>query len=80
MAHHIKIQKEALGQPLSTAELNVYKELISDLTPEEIASRLYKARRTINFHTFNIYKKLGVKNRYGLIVAHYENQARKLTA
>lgn len=55
------------AQLLSTAEYRVALAITSGRATEQIASDLFVSVRTIDFHLSSAYKKLGVRNRTGLI-------------
>uniref|UniRef100_UPI00109FCED1 LuxR C-terminal-related transcriptional regulator n=1 Tax=Ningiella ruwaisensis TaxID=2364274 RepID=UPI00109FCED1 len=61
------------GMPLSKKELIIYNYLLTDLTTEEIAEKLFVSIRTVKFHRNNIYVKKGVNRRVQLIVRHYQS-------
>ena len=52
-----------LIEPLSDRELEILRLLADGLTNQEIAQRLVLALGTIKTHNYNIFSKLGVKNR-----------------
>jgi DNA-binding CsgD family transcriptional regulator len=54
------------GFHLSRRELDVIYYLISGLSDDEIAEKLYISKLTVHTHIKNIYRKLGVKNRIEL--------------
>lgn len=62
-----------LVDPLSERELEILQLLSDGLTNQEIADRLYIVLGTVKTHNYNIYSKLGVKNRTQAI-----NRAREL--
>jgi DNA-binding CsgD family transcriptional regulator len=51
---------------LSERELEILYYLISGLSDDEIAEKLYISKLTVHTHTKNIYKKLGTKSRIEL--------------
>lgn len=58
-----------LPEPLSRRELELLAFLESGLTYQQIADKLFISLATVKWHVYNIYGKLGVKNRSGALVA-----------
>jgi LuxR family maltose regulon positive regulatory protein len=58
-----------LPEPLSRRELELLALLESGLTYQQIADKLFISLATVKWHVYNIYGKLGVKNRSGALVA-----------
>ncbi len=58
---------------LSQGEINVIKLCCTDLTYREIARQLNLSPKTIDHHREKIFKKLGVRNRAGLVVYCFRN-------
>jgi DNA-binding CsgD family transcriptional regulator len=59
---------------LSRRELDVIYYLISGLSDDEIAEKLYISKLTVHTHIKNIYRKLGIKSRielYGRVIREY---------
>ncbi|WP_043765994.1 LuxR C-terminal-related transcriptional regulator [Algiphilus aromaticivorans] len=54
-------------EELSSREVQILQLLESGLTNEEVASRLFLSPKTIKWHLYNAYQKLGVKNRTGAL-------------
>lgn len=65
--------QSGLVDPLSERELEILQLLSDGLTNQEIADQLYIVLGTVKTHNYNIYSKLGVKNRTQAI-----NRAREL--
>jgi len=61
-----KLKKKSL---LTTRELEVLRLVRYGHTAKEVASQLFIAKRTVEFHLANIYTKLKVKNRVQAIKA-----------
>lgn len=62
---------KALPESLSSRERELLTLLESELTYQQIADQLFISLATVKWHVYNIYGKLGVKNRSGaLVVAH----------
>ncbi|MBB1606266.1 MULTISPECIES: LuxR C-terminal-related transcriptional regulator [unclassified Pseudomonas] len=57
-----------LAEPLSRRELELLALLESGLTYQQIADQLFISLATVKWHVYNIYGKLGVKNRSGALV------------
>lgn len=57
---------------LSPREKEVYHLAITDMSNPEMADKLCIADGTLKFHLYNIYDKLGVKTRAGLMYKHYD--------
>ena len=55
---------------LSSREMEVFEQLLSDKTLAEIAEGLYISHSTVHFHCKNIYKKLGISSRRQFIIAY----------
>ena len=71
---HIALQKTELKnsikkKPLTKRELQVLDHVLSGLTSNSIAKQLSVTLPTIKFHLKNIYNKLGVNGRNGLLKA-----------
>jgi len=56
-------QSESLLEPLSTREVEVLALLAQGASNDEIGRRLHVAVSTVKRHVYNIFGKLGVKNR-----------------
>jgi LuxR family maltose regulon positive regulatory protein len=54
---------------LTARERELLALLATDATPKQIAARLFVSRRTVDFHTANVYAKLGVTSRMGALHA-----------
>lgn len=52
---------------LSKTESSVYELIFKGFSNKEIAARLFVCEKTIKYHCSNIYKKLGVESRSGLL-------------
>lgn len=66
-AQHLR-KGNALPEPLSRRELELLAFLESGLTYQQIADKLFISLATVKWHVYNIYGKLGVKNRSGALV------------
>lgn len=58
---------------LSDRELEVLKILAQAHTNKQIAEILKVCEKTIEFHTHNIYVKLGVKNRIEAVIKYIKS-------
>lgn len=63
---------ESLGSMygLTVRELEIVREVIGGKNNKEIGEQLFISPNTVKNHIYNIYKKIGIKNRYELI-AHF---------
>ena len=63
---------ESLGNMfgLTVRELEIVREIITGKNNKEIGEQLFISPNTVKNHIYNIYKKIGIKNRYELI-AHF---------
>ncbi|AZC18543.1 MULTISPECIES: LuxR C-terminal-related transcriptional regulator [Pseudomonas] len=66
---HPRAQAPHLAEPLSRREMELLAMLESGLTYQQIADQLFISLATVKWHVYNIYGKLGVKNRSGALVA-----------
>lgn len=57
---------------LSKRELQILYCISHGISTRDIADHYYISEKTVKFHLTNIYHKLGVRNRVGLIVLLYE--------
>ena len=55
---------------LSSREMEVFEQLLSDKTLAEIAEGLFISHSTVHFHCKNIYKKLGISSRRQFIITY----------
>ena len=55
---------------LSSRELEVFAQLLSDKTQDEIAKELFISGSSVHFHCKNIYKKLGVTGRRQILIKY----------
>jgi DNA-binding NarL/FixJ family response regulator len=55
-----------MKRKLSMREREVVRLLLRGFSNKQIAAELYIVLRTVEFHIINIYKKLEIKDRYGL--------------
>lgn len=54
---------------LTRREMQILDKLMQGLPNKIIASDLFISERTVKFHCANVFRKLGVRNRAGLVVA-----------
>jgi DNA-binding CsgD family transcriptional regulator len=54
---------------LSEREIEIIKLIAQELTSQEIADRLFISYFTVENHRKNIFRKMGVKNLAGMIMA-----------
>lgn len=55
---------------LSTREMDVFEQLLSDKTQAEIAKVLFISHSAVHFHCKNIYKKLNITSRRQLLITY----------
>ena len=55
---------------LSKRELEVFAELLTDKTQQQIADGMYISHSSVHFHCKNIYKKLGISSRKQLLIKY----------
>jgi DNA-binding NarL/FixJ family response regulator len=65
-------QKRDKSEMLSKRELEILKLIAAEYTNEEMATRLFISKRTVDTHRQNLMKKLNVKNTAGLVKYAYE--------
>ena len=58
---------------LSKRELQVAHKIMEGLPNKLIARELFISERTVKFHCANIYQKLGITNRAGLMVSFFRH-------
>jgi len=63
-----RVYKPKRGDPLSRSEFNVYNLVRYGLSAREMGEKLFVSEKAVKFHLRNIYKKIGVKNRYQLLI------------
>lgn len=63
---------------LTGRELEVVSELILGKNNKEIGDKLFVSPNTVKNHIYNIYKKVGIKNRYELITIVSRNSGKQL--
>lgn len=59
---------------LSKREMDVFAQLLTDQTLQEIATELYISYSSVHFHCKNIYRKLGISNRKQLLIKYKDLQ------
>lgn len=55
---------------LSARELEVFSQLLTDKTQDQIAKELFISNSSVHFHCKNIYKKLDVSNRKQILIKY----------
>ena len=55
---------------LSPRELEVFSQLLTDKTQDQIAKELFISNSSVHFHCKNIYKKLDVNSRKQILVKY----------
>lgn len=68
-----KRQAAWLIEVLSKRELQILYCVARGVSTRDLAALLSVTEKTVKFHLTNIYHKLGVRNRVGLLVFLYEN-------
>ena len=66
------IEKIRSKKILTRRETEVLQMIVREMTNDEIAQKLYVAKRTVDTHRQNLIKKLDVKNTVGLVRAAYK--------
>ncbi|CAI8207126.1 MAG: Transcriptional regulatory protein DegU [Glaciecola sp. HTCC2999] len=61
---------------LSPREFQVANHITKGMTNRDIGDKLFISERTVKFHAANIYKKLNLKNRAGLISGYVSEMQR----
>ncbi len=67
-----KLNKEQVKKILTRREIEVLQMIAMEMTNDEIAKKLFVAKRTIDTHRQNILNKLRVKNSVGLVKVAYK--------
>ena len=67
-----KISKEKAKQILTRREIEVLQMIAMEMSNDEIAKKLFVAKRTIDSHRQNLLNKLQVKNSMGLMKIAYK--------
>ena len=57
-------------ESLSTRELEVFEQLLSDKTQAAIAEELFISHSAVHFHCKNIYRKLGISSRRQFLITY----------
>lgn len=65
--------KSTVDEPLSDKEIKILKLITQELSSTEIAEKMDLAKKTVEFHRRNLYKKLKVKNVVGLAMYAVKN-------
>ena len=55
---------------LSTRELEIFEQLLTDKTQGEIAEEMFVSPSAVHFHCKNIYKKLNISSRKQLLIKY----------
>ena len=55
---------------LSARELEVFSQLLTDKTQDQIAKELFISNSSVHFHCKNIYKKLDVSSRKQILIKY----------
>jgi two-component system response regulator DegU len=56
---------------LTSREFEILREIVHGLSNKEISNKFKISNNTVKAHLKNIYKKLGVRNRWELITQFY---------
>lgn len=77
--HYLQLAKQELQElllvhpeleKLSTREMEVFQQLLSDKTQDTIANDLFISSSSVHFHCRNIYRKLEVSGRRQILVKY----------
>ncbi len=55
---------------LSKREMEVFAQLLTDKTQQQIAEELFVSHSSVHFHCKNIYKKLDINSRKQLLIKY----------
>lgn len=66
------IKANKVKKLLTRREIEVLRMIAMEMTNEEIAKKLFVAKRTIDYHRQNLIHKLQVKNTVGLLKVAYQ--------
>ncbi|MDR1793858.1 MAG: helix-turn-helix transcriptional regulator [Erysipelotrichaceae bacterium] len=55
---------------LTYRERQLFLLMLTDVTPKEIAAHLHVSLATVNFHSTNLYRKLGIQSRRELLIKY----------
>ena len=55
---------------LSKREMEVFAQLLTDKTQQQIAKELFVSHSSVHFHCKNIYKKLDINSRKQLLIKY----------
>ena len=55
---------------LSQREMEVFAQLLTDKTQQQIAEELFVSHSSVHFHCKNIYKKLDINSRKQLLIKY----------
>ncbi len=55
---------------LSKREMEVFAQLLTDKTQQQIAEELFISHSSVHFHCKNIYKKLNISNRRQFLIKY----------
>lgn len=58
---------------LTETEIKIIKLVLTGMTNKEIADDLYISEKTVKFHLYKVFKKLGIKNRSELMLFGFRN-------
>ena len=59
-------------EQLSSREMEVFHQLLTEKTQTDIATELYVSPSAVHFHCKNIYRKLSISNRKQLLIKYKE--------
>ncbi|MBE6574287.1 MAG: helix-turn-helix transcriptional regulator [Ruminococcaceae bacterium] len=68
--YKIILDKHPEIEGLSARELEVFEQLLSAKSLQEIANELFITYSSVHFHCKNVYRKLGVANRKEILIKY----------
>lgn len=58
-----RIQVSKPGEPLTKRQIETLRHIFQGKTSDEVAAAMFVTKRTVDFHLFHAYRKLGARNR-----------------
>jgi len=70
----VNVDRDLEKRGLSRREIEVVAEVVTGKTNQKCADALFITEKTIKFHLTNIFSKMSLKNRQGLILEVHKMQ------